>query len=54
MEIALKLPQDRESQIKIALFFYPLFGEKTPPVCDICGGIKDIEQSRTRRCVCKE
>jgi hypothetical protein len=54
VEIAVKLPQDRESQIKIALFFYLLFGKKKPPVCDICGGIKDIEQSRTRRCLCGE
>ena len=54
MVIDINLPQDRDSQIKFALAFYPLFGQKRPPVCDICGGIKDPKQAKTRRCLCQE
>ena len=54
MTIVCNLPQDRESQIQLALAFYPFWGEKAPPLCKACGGIKDLRQSKTRRCLCGE
>lgn len=54
INIPINLPQDRTSQIKIALALYPFWGEKIPPVCEKCGGIKDPEQAKTRRCLCDE
>lgn len=54
MTVEVNLPQDRESQIAFAVSLYPLWGEKAPEICDVCGGIKDHEQSKTRRCLCDE
>jgi hypothetical protein len=54
MDVVFNFAQDRESQIRIALAFYPFWGEKAPPLCDVCGGIKDPAQARTRRCLCDE
>ncbi|MEN6423339.1 MAG: hypothetical protein ABFD76_15475 [Smithella sp.] len=54
VNIGVDLPQDRKSQINFALALYAIWGAERPPVCEKCGGIKDQEQAKTRRCLCEE